>query len=380
MSWKEKRSNLISKLPTLLDVLDSLALDEEAFQLNQGPFSGLFPTHYQEGMFELMVMPDGTSQLWPMGLRPFVFYRGESSYHAQGKPTIYRKYMTPERVFHERLKDCELELLMKTHPMVDIFHNGTMVTLSDGISHLLNLSVDYRALAQHYSIATELMDLTVDKWVAAFFAATKCEKDVYKPITDEDSYGVIYVMNQPMTDIMPGTDFKRAKLRAVGLQPFTRPGEQGGYVYRMSENQNFNRLCARKIKFRHDARVSELVFNYANRSKKLFPYDLLQDKAATIKNSHRFSKEAYNMAVSRYFLTTPIETIKEWMEDAKITLQDNFVTTFTEKERKQFFEDWKKKEKSFYSRIYVRETYTGPIHEMSGKELAELQKQQSKSI
>ena len=377
MSWKDKRRYLISELPTLLDVLDRIALDEEWFLLNQGRYTGLFPTHYQEGIFETMTMPDGTTQLWPLGLRPFIFYRGESTYHPQGKPSIFRKYMTPEMVFHERIKDCELELLMKTHPMVDIFRNGTMATLHDGKSYLLNLSVDYHALAQHYGIATELMDLTVDKWVAAFFASTKCENGVYKPVNDNDSYGVIYVMKQPLQDMLPSVSPEKAKIRAVGLQPFTRPGEQAGYVYRMNENQNFNKICARKIKFRHDARVSELVFSYANRSKKLFPYDLLQDKATVIKNSYRSSKDAYNLVIARYFPFTPNDTIEEWMKVARISLQDNLVTTFSEVERKQFFEDWKKKEKPFYSRIYIREVYTGPIHEVSGNDLTGYSKTES---
>lgn len=42
----------LQQLPTLLDILEDIALREEMFQLEQDKFKGLFPTHYQEGFLK----------------------------------------------------------------------------------------------------------------------------------------------------------------------------------------------------------------------------------------------------------------------------------------------------------------------------------------
>ena len=148
--WEEKRNKLISQLPTLLDILDQISLREELFYLKPSHFKGVFPTYYQEGMFSTMLDADGRTQLWPMGLLPFTYYRGQSQYFPLCKPSLYRKgtrknpmlTMTPSKVFLERLRACELELVMQKHPMNDIFHHGTRLTYPDGTEENLSLSID----------------------------------------------------------------------------------------------------------------------------------------------------------------------------------------------------------------------------------------------
>ena len=362
MNWKEKREQLIRQLPTLLDILEDISLREEMFQLNQGPFKGFFQTYYQEGMFTTMQDTDGRIQLWPMGLRPFIYYRGQSQYFPKCEPSLFRSTMTPSKVFLERLRASELELIMKRHPMHDIFQHGTFFTYPDGSKELVSLSIDYLALAQHYGICTELLDLTVDKWVAAFFASTRYENGKYYPVTNTNSYGVFYEICEQTDDMMPGVTAANRRIRAVGLQPFSRPGEQAGFVYKMKKGQNFNRMCNRKIKFRHDPEVSQLIFNYANRSKKLFPYELLQEKAEVLKTHTTFSQAAYDMTIDRYFPNTDASKMEQWIVEQNIHIQDNPLTSFTDKERDDFMKEWPKKEKSFYSRIFVRTVYQGAIH------------------
>ena len=117
----------LQQLPTLLDILEDIALREEMFQLKQDKFQGLFPTHYQEGFFEPMVVEDGSTQLWPLGLLPFTYFRGQSSYYPVCKPNLFRKEMGPSKVFLERLRACELDIVMKQHLRVDIFKNKTFL-------------------------------------------------------------------------------------------------------------------------------------------------------------------------------------------------------------------------------------------------------------
>ena len=56
------------------------------------------------------------------------------------------------------------------------------------------LLVNFEALAQHYGIATNMMDMTNSPLVAAFFATTGYDavSDSYYPILHTVSKGVIY--------------------------------------------------------------------------------------------------------------------------------------------------------------------------------------------
>lgn len=355
MTWKQKKEQLINNLPTLLDVLENISLQEEYLQINPGHFRGLFPTHYEEGKFTSVKDVDGQSYLLPVGLLPFTYYRGESQYHPNCKPSLFRPNMTSSKIFLERLRSCELELIIESHPITRVFRNGTMVRFPEGNFREIHFSVDSQALSQHYGICTDLLDLTVNKWVAAFFACTKCHDDVYEPIEENKGYGVFYIygIEAQADDMMSNLPISQRKVRPVGLQPFSRPGEQGGYVIRLSQKENFNHHPVRKIKFRHDAKVAQLIFNYANRSKKLFPYDPLQDKAKVIRNTTTFSKAAYKLVVERHYSDKPEDVIKSWMRNENIKLQEQPIARFTDQEKLKAIEEWQVRSKSIYKKIIV---------------------------
>ena len=69
--------------------------------------------------------------------------------------------MDPGKVFIERLKACEFELVINEHPLTKIFKDQTVINYPDGHQQSIHLNVDPLALAQHYGISTELLDLTV---------------------------------------------------------------------------------------------------------------------------------------------------------------------------------------------------------------------------
>lgn len=208
------------------------------------------------------------------------------------------------------------------------------------------------------------MVTTVNKWVAAFFACTRMNgKGFYEPIHDSDSYGMFYIygMQDQVSDMVSSHGFYDSKVKPIGLQPFSRPGEQGGYVLRMTKDEDFNKLCKIKIKFRHDPMVSDLIFNYANRSKKLFPYEPIQDKAKIICNSDTFSEAAYNLVKKKYYPSTPQLLIDAWMQNQHITIQRGRLVTFTEKEKQKFLKEWPGMQAKFWSRVIPRYTFTPPV-------------------
>ena len=342
---------------TLLDVLDRIALDEEQWFEDRSVIRSLFSTYTQEGKFETMGMPDGKTILMPCSLSFNNYYRGEREFHEECKPSLYRRSMTPAKQFVERLKYEELCLLMEDYPLVQYYRNGIGVKFPDGSTNIYELYIDKLALAQHYGICTELMDFTVDKFVAAFFACTKCDSSGKYSINDEDGDGCFY--RYVDNNLLYG---KHGKLRAVGLQPFSRPGEQAGYVLPMSEADDLNNLVLEAIHFKHNRKVSEFIFNYTNRSNKLFPKSILDDKAIIIKNSDKFSYKAYEMAKAEFYPDGSDDLLMGYIEEEHKSLCESPIVTFTSQEIKDFHNDWERGgEEGFISKILIRHVWKGPI-------------------
>lgn len=333
--------------PNMLDVLDMIAFDEEWFHLEKNEVRLLYPTHYQEGQFEPVEMPDGETHLFPCALYPYRYFRGQSD-TLEGKkckPSLYRGLSEAE-IFHERLCLKELEILIKDYPLTHVFEEQLRYTTPEG-SKPLRLNVDVKALGQHYGIKTDLLDLTADKWVAAFFASTEYKNGEYLPYKRE-GMGVIYVYNEipPITEDL-------SCLSAVGLQPFSRPGCQAGLVYRMLPNEDFNSK-AKRIFFQHDPAIADFIFNYCNRSKKLFPKEILEDKVNDIKSAKTCSKLALTNVIKEYYQEFEEEKITKWLGELEITVQEHSPVFFTAEELKDCNERWKMENKHFFDSIHVR--------------------------
>lgn len=356
MGWKEKRQELINKLPTLLDLINHYALGEEKWALDKSPIRLLFPNHFYEGKFEAITMADGMARLVPLSLAFNDYYRGQSRYFPSSKPTLFRQGMNESKVFLERLKTCELELLVKQHPLTKIFLDGILYTCPDGTLIRIYFYVDVPALAQHYGIKTELLDLTIDKWVAAFFASTDYDPltDTYQPVLDNERYGVFY--HYVNTSLEP---FSQKQLRAVGLQPFSRPGEQSGFVIELKATDNFNKQ-AEKIKFRHDPDISTFIYNYTNRGNHLFPYDILQDKAKTIRETDTFSVQSYLLTKARYYPDYSDSIIWNYLKEQNKKIVESPIVSFSKNEIDDFIQRWESQDKKrFLDKIVVRLTCSG---------------------
>ena len=343
------------KMLDLLDVLDSIAYDEEKFHLENDTFRMLFPTHYQEGMFETVEMPDGKVRLYPCALFPERYFRGQSD-RLEGKkcqPSLYRN-LTDAEMFHERLCLKELENLLQYYPLTTIYESGMLQYKTPEGPKPLYLYVDATALGQHYGIKTDALDVTPDKWVAAFFAATKYENGEYQPYKD-DGIGVMYVYRH-----FPTMSFSKDRLSAVGLQPFSRPGCQAGMVYKMMPDEDFNDK-AQRIFFKHDPAISELIYNYCNRSKKLFPEEILENKVKEIKSSKSYSMFAFTNTISEYYQDVSDDVIEGYMRELNICTQSAPPVEFTQEELTAFLERWNKEKEHFFDKVIVRLSYRGPI-------------------
>lgn len=372
-NWENKRNELISKLPTILDILEHLAKGEIEFyeKMVGSMFKYVLPTINQEGLFEIISYPDGTDKVVPLHMMQD-YYRGESSPHFPSYPSLYRKGMTDDEILIERVKTCELSLLIETFPIYQVFKSGISYTFPDNSVQVFNLSVDAEALAQHYGIKTQLMDLTVDKFVAAFFATTIYKDGKYYPVDPEQDdmpkYGLFYdYVDSGINDfiLQHQTGCYKPKLRVVGFQPLSRPAEQRGYVLNMKKGEDFHKLCRRRCyKFRHDAKVSQLIFNYTNRSNKLFPYSIMEEKANKIIKSKSFSKSAVELTVLKYYPQKSYDEIVSILKGHGISISRKPIVRFTEEEKKAVIENWNAKGfKEFQKQVCIRPVYRGPMKE-----------------
>ena len=190
--------------------------------------------------------------------------------------------------------------------------------------------VNFDALAQHYGLATHLMDLTNDFKAALFFATCKYvpQTDSYRPLTQEDidksedtKYGYIFHAPDWTIDFMNGGGFmkwehehynlsdpdiqkKRIYLQSgdmdgvalqIGYQPLQRCAQQSGYIYPMrnepslQENWHFE-----KMRFKQSVEVSKQVYEMMDGGKKVFPNEgvnELRNYIEQIKHSVVFTKD-----------------------------------------------------------------------------------------
>ncbi|MDE7386095.1 MAG: FRG domain-containing protein [Muribaculaceae bacterium] len=344
---------------TLFDILDNYALMDEIWELDKSTFRLVFPGVRQEGLFEPVVMPDGSCRLTPLAPTFNVYYRGQSRQISPSKASLYRDGMTEAARFVERLKYVEFRKIVEEYPLTHFLRDTIVANAPDKSVHHIPFAIDHLALAQHYGIKTELMDITTDKFVAAFFATTDCKNDVYTPIVDNrDKKGVLYRYSIPPWEMFPG---KMPRLRAVGLQPFSRPGEQCGMVYPMTENEDFEKVATSIETFHHDRTVSEFVFNYTNRSQKLFPDSPMQSHASKICNSKVFSYDAFNAVREEFYADSPEEQLHNYLSECGISLADNVDFGFTDKEKEACIKYWQTNSDKFLSRVRIRWNYQGPI-------------------
>lgn len=343
------------QLPTLLDILNDIAFREELIVFDKSHFSFFFNTQNVADKFEVAQTSNGDFVLSPIPLLWNTFYRGESSIHKPCKASIYRENMTEEKCFIERVKTSELGLLIDYYSLSQIYREGITLPIINNEDQVCHLIIDYFALAQHYGIKTDLIDFTSDKWVAAFFASTEYRNGTYYPIEDNSKEGMFYIYN-------PRPEFPEIEVinqfRPVGLQPFSRPGEQKGFVLQLNKDDDLNKMCITKIRFKHDKNVSHLIFNYSNRSNKLFPKDILEIKANSIKNSEVFSYSAVETTKKLFYQDVDEHTWKRLISTSGLLFQEKAIVAFTPEEIDDFITKWEKTDKNrFLKQLIYRKVY-----------------------
>lgn len=303
----------IEALPTILDCVERISAHENRLVAplsNQVPI----PPFYDEGRYHFISDQRDRSvvRLMPTSQSPFTFYRGQSRFYDRCLPSLYRESDDSEIAFH-RLKLCEFSFLLETHP---VFREVAKIT-----------QVDIGALAQHYGLATEYLDITNSKWVAAFFASTHYDEstDMYYPVGRDyaEGYGVLYWSKGDLLDCGKRAGFFD-KNKVFGYHYFDRPTRQSSFGFLMQPGEDFN--CSPffdKFFFRHDAVASEIVFNMSYRQRRFIPNDSLSVLARKIAASRFIPRMAVEMCHAFFFSEKPIRYLEEVCIKKGITIREN---------------------------------------------------------
>ena len=153
----------------------------------------------------LVRMPDGRTAILCLS-GSFNFYRGENRLYDSCRSSLYRIKGRKDRI-RALARTYEFMLFLETLPEVQFYIQN-------------NLWYDPWALAQHYEFATPMIDLTNEIAVAAFFATHRYDRVAKRYMLMKEGTGRIRRLFS-----FPGLQ-ENDPLTPIGVQPFSRPGNQ----------------------------------------------------------------------------------------------------------------------------------------------------------
>lgn len=326
----------IDALPTILDVVERLSKMENDSLLKHN--AALFPgdAFQDEGRYAFVseTWNRNVVRLMPVSATPYTYYRGQSRFYEQCVPSIFRRNENGELpsevdIAYNRIKICEFERLLSTHP---VFCE---------LSHMI--SVNPVALAQHYGLTTEYLDITNSKWVAAFFASTRYDydTDTYHPVGRdyEDGYGVMYISKPYEKGDIRDVFF--AKNVVIGYQYFERPTRQSSFGYKMQPSEDFNESpYFDRVLFRNDLEASKIVFDMSYKQRRFIPKDSLSRLAREIAKSREVTRWAVERCLQMCYWDKEMNYLEEVCKEKGIVIREDNrpVAQFG---REELESDWK---------------------------------------
>jgi len=180
-----------------------------------------------------------------------------------------------ELILIDELKLIDFELILGEFPQVNF-------AIQD------YCKVDFRALAQHYDLNTNLLDVTSDIATAAFFATHYYDSEKNEYVIIEDGIGCLRVYSNIGIDYNENQPF-----RMIGLQPFQRPGLQCAFAVKMNIGENFANL-SHKVLFKQSSKWNRKLHDtfYPNGKNILFPDEEIADVAKVLIGTMGISKQA----------------------------------------------------------------------------------------
>jgi FRG domain len=295
---------------------------DEVFALLRAdtPPNSFFPD-LDEHAYEWITNGD-CAQLVPALAHPFL-YRGQAARYVPCFPTAFRG-LTP--VDHPRkltgaerakclLRRVRLEeflCVLASHPASAFARDLPLVTYPE-------------AIAQHYEMPTDRIDLSQDLAVAAFFA-TNVRRGDGRWYAMQDGVGVLYRLGIP-TDAL-ASPFKG--LEWIGRQALPRPGEQRAWTLRLPLGRDFESLPVDIFTFDHHPECGHKLAEKYDGGQTLFPPDILSVLAEEIRSTPRVSRAILNRVLTGYGL--PAEICQREMNAIELCFQNQFGVSVTDRD------------------------------------------------
>ena len=269
-------------------------------------------------------------------------YRGQTEWFGSCKPTIFRRDpktgqldfcqktidITRAIIFKEVLKNHPYIMMIKDPKIIEEYANYPNKKFNDFADYVRSepFYIDEDGLAQHYGFATNLLDVTSNIDVAAFFATCK-----YTGGNDiqfiENGKGVFYVITWFHPNI-----FK--KLGIIGWQPLARPQQQCAFALAMTEEDDLDKMTMRmpiQIVYRfyfHQFRTnSQRAFRKVKKKNLFIPSEIDQVVKQIMKEKtfeESYIDKAYNK-LKTYFPNHDIGSFQEIclkLRDRKIDIRN----------------------------------------------------------
>lgn len=219
--------------------------------------------------FTLLDMGDGTVGAFPLEMS-MRYYRGENDVYEHCYSNLYRIADEADRIIWQ-IKTEDFVLLLKRHEEIQ-----RKIAQKE--------YVEFTALAQHYEFPTNMLDVTNDLLVAAYFAT-----HVTSPVTGEweiraEGLGRIRWSIEHVTPV--------GRLVPIGMQAFARPGAQSAFGIYLEEGEDYAAESG-SVLFRQDAAANQSFHQTILGGPQLFfPEEGISGLAKNIKQAACVTAEA----------------------------------------------------------------------------------------
>lgn len=209
-------------------------------------------------------------------------YRGQTRRYHPCFPGVFRDLSQVDhplklspveraRCLVDRIKLEEFTLALEAHPATHYAQE-------------IGLRMHPFALAQHYELPTDRIDLTQNHVVAAFFATNSYKNGVWLP--ERDGVGVMYRLHlRSFLQHYPGN------LVCIGKQALPRPGEQKAYTFTLPLGFDFERFPMDIYTFEQVESCGQGLSDHFKGGTSLFPPDVMSEVASTIKTATTLSRQ-----------------------------------------------------------------------------------------
>lgn len=313
---------VVEQLPTILQVLEDIAGDELSKKLDPFTSSYIAGLGCENIFYVLRDDEKQKRQLLPGSPSLGKYFRGQREYFPSCYASIHRG-LSDSEVLIERLRLCEFNILLSTHPVVNDFMDA-------------GFHIDVEGLAQHYGIATSILDLTNNKWTAAFFACTNYLNGSYQilDVSYKTKMGILYMLEEHPVEGFP-------EICVFGAQPLERPTRQNAFGVRLEEQQNFNDLPGlRIIPFRHDEEADQIIYDMFYRSNRLFPDDLFVDVVNQLKQESIISFDAAALCHETYYQQLTNKEFSMLFSQTGMTIAPSCNVTLPREQLQKVCEHW----------------------------------------